>query len=59
MKILCRTVDITPTKNCHLGGNGPSILSDGVSSKLEANLLLIEEFGELKLVATVPHQETP
>jgi hypothetical protein len=52
MKILARTVNITPTKNCHLGGNGPSIISDGVSSELEANLLLIEEYGELKLVVT-------
>lgn len=52
MKILARTVDITPTKNYHLGGNGPSIISDRVSSELEANLLLVEEYGELKLIIT-------
>lgn len=53
MKILARTVNITPETQSFLGGNSESVIWDSIHSDLEANLLLIQENNATKLIITM------
>ncbi len=53
MKVLASTVNITPETQSFLGGNSESVIWDSIHSDLEANLLLIQEKNEIKLIITM------
>jgi hypothetical protein len=53
MKILARTVSITPDNEVYLGGNSESVISNAIDSELEANLLIVKEYNSTKLIITM------